>query len=337
VVKKTSSFLVGLFVTLGLALGTVLVIWVGASRYFEQGNRYATYFDESVQGLQKDSTVKYRGVDVGRVDRIRVAPDNYLVEVVMKIDLTEDIRKGMAAELKSAGITGIMFVELARIAPGEKVPTPKITFATEHPVIPSRISTMQRVFAQVEEVMEKMKAVDFEGVSDQFKATGKAAERLFDGPRTRVLVENLERTTRRIDETVSRVDNLLSGERLAKVVGAIEADVDAVGRLIAKLSKDIEDARIPDRSDEAKQVLAEARSLLADARRELKEMRLSETGQAAARISGEMEGEQQAMTPALRGAVDNLRRTSEELKGLLERLRAAPSDALFGEPPPRRQ
>jgi len=337
VAKKTSSFLVGLFVTLGLALGTVLVIWVGASRYFEPGNRYVTYFDESVQGLQKDSTVKYRGVDVGRVDRIRVAPDNYLVEVVMKIDLTEDIRKGMAAELKSAGITGIMFVELARVAPGEKVSTPKITFATEYPVIPSRISTMQRVFAQVEEVMEKMKAVDFEGVSDQFKATGKAAERFFDGPRTRALVENLERTTRRIDETVARVDNILSGERLAKVVDAIEADLDAVGRLAAKLSKEIEDARIPDRSAEAKQALAEAHALFADARRELKEMRLAESGQSAARISGEMEGELQAMTPALRGAVDNLRRTSEELKGLLERLRAAPSDALFGEPPPRRQ
>ena len=131
--KKTSSFLVGLFVTLGLVLGTVLIIWVGASRYFEPGNRYATYFDESVQGLQKDSTVKYRGVDVGRVERIRVAPDNHLVEVVMKIDLTEDIRKGMAAELKSAGITGIMFVELARISPGERVSTPKITFATEYP------------------------------------------------------------------------------------------------------------------------------------------------------------------------------------------------------------
>ena len=335
--KKTSSFLVGLFVTLGLVLGTVLIIWVGASRYFEPGNRYETYFDESVQGLQKDSTVKYRGVDVGRVERIRVAPDNHLVEVVMKIDLTEDIRKGMAAELKSAGITGIMFVELARVAPGEKVSTPKITFATEHPVIPSRISTMQRVFAQVEEVMEKMKTVDFEGVSDQFKATGKAAERFFDGPQTRALVENLERTTHRIDETVARVDNVLSGGRLEKVADAMEADLDAVGRFTAKLSKDIEDARIPDRSAEAKQLLVEARELLADARRELKEMRLSETGQAVARISGELEGEQQAMAPALRGAVDNLRRTSEELKGLLERLRAAPSEALFGEPPPRRQ
>ena len=336
--EKTSSFLIGLFVTLGLVLGTVLVIWVGASRYFEPGNRYATFFDESVQGLQKDSMVKYRGVDVGRVERIRVAPDNHLVEVVLKIDLTEDIRKGMAAELKSAGITGIMFVELARIAPGEKVSTPKLTFATEYPVIPSRVSTMQKVFAQVEEVMEKMKAVDFEGVSDQFKATGKAAERFFDGPRTRALVDNLEQTSRRIDETVARIDNILSGgARLAKVADAMEADLDAVGRLTAKLSKDIEDARIPDRSAEAKQVLDEALSLLADARRELREMRLSETGQAVARISGEMEGEQQAMTPAMRGAVDNLRRTSEELKGLLERLRAAPSDALFGEPPPRRQ
>lgn len=323
--------------TLGLVLGTVLIIWVGASRYFEPGNRYATYFDESVQGLQKDSTVKYRGVDVGRVERIRVAPDNHLVEVVMKIDLTEDIRKGMAAELKSAGITGIMFVELARVAPGEKISTPKITFATEYPVIPSRVSTMQRVFAQVEELMGKMKAVDFEGVSDQFKATGKAAEKLFDGPRTRALVENLERTSRRIDETVARVDNILSGGRLEKVTAAIEADLDAIGKLVVKLSKEIEDARIPDRSAEAKQVLDEARGLLSDARRELAEMRLAESGQAAARISGELEREQLAMTPALRGTVDNLRRTSEELKGLLERLRASPSEALFGEPPPRRQ
>ena len=104
-----------------------------------------------------------------------------------------------------------------------------------------------------------------------------------------------------------------------------------------KLSKEIEDARIPDRSAEAKQVLDEARGLLSDARRELAEMRLAESGQAAARISGELEREQLAMTPALRGTVDNLRRTSEELKGLLERLRASPSEALFGEPPPRRQ
>lgn len=323
--KKTSYFLVGLFVFLGLVLGTVLIIWVGASRYFEPGRRYVTFFDESVQGLQKDSIVKYRGVDVGRVEQIRVAPDNRLIEVVLKIDLTEDIRKDMTAELKTAGITGIVFIELTRIDPEEKVTSPKITFATEHPVIPSRTSTIQRIFARLEEVIQKVKDVDFAGVSDQAKAAGAAAEKFFDGPRTRTLLDNLERASRRVDETIARVDNVLSG------------DLEAAGRLIAKLEGDIEGARIPDRSAEAKEVLAEARALLADARRELHGMNLTETGQAAARIAGELEGQQQAMAPALRDTVENLRRTSEELKSLIEQLRAAPSEVIFGEPPPKRQ
>lgn len=322
---KTSYFLVGLFVFLGLVLGTVLIIWVGASRYFEPGRKYVTFFDESVQGLQKDSIVKYRGVDVGRVEQIRVAPDNRLIEVTMKIDLTEDIRKGMAAELKTAGITGIVFVELARIDPGEKVTSPKITFATEHPVIPSRTSTMQRIFAKIEEMVEKFKDVDFAGVSDQAKAAGVAAERFFDGPRTRTLLDNLERASRRVDETIARVDNVLT------------EDLEAVGRLTAKLERDLDGARIPDRSAEAKEVLAEARALLAEARRELQGMKLTETGQAAARFTEALEGQQQAMAPALRDTVENLRRTSEELKSLIEQLRAAPSEVIFGEPPPRRQ
>ena len=58
----------GRFVTLGIVIIVVAIIWVGATKYFEKGDRYVAYFDESVQGLQKDSIVKYRGVDVGRVD-----------------------------------------------------------------------------------------------------------------------------------------------------------------------------------------------------------------------------------------------------------------------------
>ena len=322
---KTSYFLVGLFVFLGLVLGTVLIIWVGASRYFEPGRKYVTFFDESVQGLQKDSIVKYRGVDVGRVEQIRVAPDNRLIEVVMKIELTEDIRKGMAAELKTAGITGIVFVELARIDPGEKVTSPKITFATEHPVIPSRTSTMARIFAKIEEVVEKLKDVDFSGVTDQAKAAGKAAEQFFDGPRTRNLVESLEQASRRIDETIARVDKVLM------------SDLEAAGRLIEKIERDLEGARVPERSTELKEVLSEARSLLAEARRELQGMKLAETGQSAARFVVELEGQQQAMAPAMQETVENLRRTSDELKALIERLRAAPSEVIFGQPPPRRQ
>ena len=91
---KTSKFLIGLFVMAGILLGVGIIVWIGASKYFQKGSTYVTFFDESVQGLQMDSSVKYRGVDVGRVERIRVAPDYKLVEVVMKVELEGDYDPG---------------------------------------------------------------------------------------------------------------------------------------------------------------------------------------------------------------------------------------------------
>ena len=109
---KTSKFMVGLFVSLGIIIIVVAIIWVGATKYFEKGNRYVTYFNESVQGLQKDSIVKYRGVEVGRVEQISVAPDNHLIAVVMKINLRDkNLPQTTIAQLKMAGITGMVFVE----------------------------------------------------------------------------------------------------------------------------------------------------------------------------------------------------------------------------------
>ena len=63
---KTSKFLIGLFVMGGVIIGAGIIVWIGASKYFQKGSTYVTFFDESVQGLQMDSSVKYRGVDVRR-------------------------------------------------------------------------------------------------------------------------------------------------------------------------------------------------------------------------------------------------------------------------------
>ena len=60
------NFSVGLFMTAGLGLATLAVIWLGMTSFLRKGELYVTYFDESVQGLNVDSPVKYRGVPVGR-------------------------------------------------------------------------------------------------------------------------------------------------------------------------------------------------------------------------------------------------------------------------------
>ena len=103
---KSSKFLIGLFVIVGLLLLAATIIWVGASRILMKGSLYAVYFDESVQGLKEDSAVKYRGVAIGRVKNIQVAKDGRLIRILLNLDEPLIDHDQMIAQIKSIGITG---------------------------------------------------------------------------------------------------------------------------------------------------------------------------------------------------------------------------------------
>jgi phospholipid/cholesterol/gamma-HCH transport system substrate-binding protein len=199
---RTSKFLIGIFVITGTVLAAVIIIWVGAADVFRKGSIYVTYFDESVQGLQADSIVKYRGVAVGKVKSIKVAPDDRLIEVVMKVDLSSDLQNHTEAQLRTTGITGIVFIELDQVRPGEKSSSPRINFQNSYPVIPSRRSEISRLLADTNEIMKSIKAVDFKGLSDQLKNTTLAVENFIDGKQTNSVMSNLESTTANIDKAM---------------------------------------------------------------------------------------------------------------------------------------
>ena len=135
--SRSSKFIIGLFVITGVMMCVVIIIWVGAADLFMKGSTYVTYFDESVQGLQADSAVKYRGVEIGKVQSIKVAPDYRLIEVAMKIDLSADLQYNATAQLRTLGITGIVFIELDRLKKDDRSTSPVINFKTVYPVIPS--------------------------------------------------------------------------------------------------------------------------------------------------------------------------------------------------------
>jgi phospholipid/cholesterol/gamma-HCH transport system substrate-binding protein len=215
---KTSKFMVGLFVTLGVVLIVVGIIWVGATKYFEKGKHYVTYFDESVQGLQKDSIVKYRGVEVGRVEQIGVAPDNRLISVVMKINLKEDLPHVAIAQLKAAGITGMVFVELDRQRDGEAAQSPKISFPAEYPVIPSKPSEIAKIVSGVNAVVEKFNQMDTQGMLDQFKATAAEIQIFFKGKDMQTILANVKGLTANLKDTSQRIDKIIAAGHLEDVM-----------------------------------------------------------------------------------------------------------------------
>ena len=189
---KSSKFLIGLFVISGTLLCAAIIIWVGAARILTKGSLYSVYFDESVQGLQADSAIKYRGVEIGKVQKIKVAPDNRLIEVVMKIDIESDLQEKTIATLKAAGITGIVFIELDQLKSGDLANSPKITFKSSYPVIPSRRSQISRFMADTDVIMQNVKDIDLKGISNQLKNTTKAIENFVDGKMDRVVNETME-------------------------------------------------------------------------------------------------------------------------------------------------
>lgn len=249
--KKTANFMLGLFVILGFFLAVAAIIYVGATSYFQKGKTYVVYFDESVQGLQNDSSVKYRGVDVGRVESIRVAPDNKLIGVVIKVNLRDLQPQNTVAQLKAAGITGVMFIELDRRKPGEQDLSPQINFPSEYPVIPSRPSEIQRILSKIDKVMNKIEQIDTKGISDQLILTGKSVENFFKGKEMKTILVNLKSTSANLNQITKKVDKSISRGELQGVLAESRKTLTDMRALVVKVQEQVQALRLPEIAREA--------------------------------------------------------------------------------------
>jgi phospholipid/cholesterol/gamma-HCH transport system substrate-binding protein len=110
---KVNYILVGSFVAFLGAAVLVGILWLGKTDYRGSYDRYEAYMRESVAGLSVDSTVKYRGVDVGRVKSITLRPDNP-EEVLLTLDIVRGtpVKTDTIAKLETQGLTGLATINL---------------------------------------------------------------------------------------------------------------------------------------------------------------------------------------------------------------------------------
>ncbi len=242
--RKTSKFMIGVFMTIGVLIGLVAIIWLGASSYFEKGKMYVTFFNESVQGLQADSAVKYRGVDVGRVIDIRVASDNQLIEVVMKINLKGHLERDYIAQLRAVGITGIVFVELDRKEPGQTYESPKIDFGAEYPIIASRPSQLKQIISGIEDVIQTIKQIDTKGISDQIKATTKEIGAFVHGEKVDETLSQINLAATHLNAATAKVDQALSEGRLENILAEVQKTLIKIQTLTADVQSEAKNTLI---------------------------------------------------------------------------------------------
>ncbi|MDO8703661.1 MAG: MlaD family protein [Sulfuricaulis sp.] len=147
--EKVNFVVVGAFV---LILSTALiggVLWLSSGKsYRKVYDVYQTYMKESVAGLNLNAPVRYRGVEVGRVQKIMLAPGNVeQVQLTLSIERGTPVKVDTVAVLQVQGLTGLASVELT--GGGRDSPALKAQADEKYPVIKTGPSLMTRLDSAV--------------------------------------------------------------------------------------------------------------------------------------------------------------------------------------------
>jgi phospholipid/cholesterol/gamma-HCH transport system substrate-binding protein len=111
--RDTNYVVVGAFVLLVIAMAVSFVFWYTDQKDKRTYQRYEIYFQGTVSGLTAGSPVRYLGVDVGKVVRIQLEPQQRKrVEVIVDIESAAPIDNRTLASLTLQGVTGLLFIDL---------------------------------------------------------------------------------------------------------------------------------------------------------------------------------------------------------------------------------
>lgn len=142
-----------------LVLGAALiagVLWLASGGAFQKKyDLYLAIMDESVSGLNMNAPVKYNGVEVGKVRGIQLdAANPDRVRLKFAIERGTPIKEDTVAVLKTQGLTGIAYVELA--GGTRESPLLVATGEEEYPVIRTKPSLSARLENVLTTVLAKL-------------------------------------------------------------------------------------------------------------------------------------------------------------------------------------
>lgn len=126
--KQTKlEFLVGIFVILGLAAVAYLTVKLGGGSMLGGDTYVLEARFTSVSGLNSGSSVLVAGVPVGKVESIRVEPEEYTAIVSFRVMSGLRLPADSMASIKTTGLIGDKFVALSPgadetyLAAGERI------------------------------------------------------------------------------------------------------------------------------------------------------------------------------------------------------------------------
>jgi ABC-type transporter Mla subunit MlaD len=343
---RANYFKLGLFVIGAIAAGVALLIVVGSGRYFQPKLTIESYFNESVQGLEIGSKLKYRGVAIGEVTRIGFTHNRYeldrpmgqrmhyvLVEAQIQPkllggraaagDLTQqdsarqEIERGLRVKLAPQGITGTSYLEINYVDPPP--PLLPVDWTPENTYIPSAPSTVAQLVNAASDIMERLQKLDVEGTLANLNTLLVTTNRRIDAVNAKAISDGTERVLAKVESTLDRLDAKKLSDEAVTLIAELRASN-------AELNKTLANPALQKLPDDAAAAIARVKAIVDDPNLPKTVAHLSRTLGRLERILGGGEAD-------LTTTVENLRQITDNLRDLTEDTKRYPANVIFGEPP----
>ena len=239
--KRLNPATVGAFVLGGLGLILVAIVAFGSGNLFRKTHEFVIYFGGGgINGLRVGALVKFKGVEIGEVKRIRLRLDQEMnrdnnkltaevrIPVIIEldqekivshggtsIDLSDPhtipnlIREGLRAQLGSDSfVTGLLYVALD-IEPNTPIQmvAPQGSPLQEIPAIPTTLEQAQAVAVRIFERLDK---VDFGAVFTQMTGMLDSIRQITTSPALREVVANSEKTRQQLGRALAGAQQTLN-------------------------------------------------------------------------------------------------------------------------------
>ena len=343
---KANYFKLGLFVIGAIVAGVLVLVVIGSGRWFQPKLTIETYFNESVQGLDIGSKLKYRGVAIGEVTRIGFTYNKYqldkpmveraryvLVEAQIEPrllggraaagDITNpqnakmEIERGLRMRLAPQGITGTSYLEIDYADPPPSIlPT---DWTPDNTYIPSAPSTFTALINSASEIMDRLHKLDLENTLANLNKLLVTTNARVDAVDTTAISKRVVSVLGKLEATLDRIDaKKLSDEGVALLSELRASNVE--------LKKTLSNPALQKLPDDAAAAIARVRAIIDDPSLPNSLARLSRTLGRIDRILGVGEAD-------LTITVDNLRQITDNLRDLTEDAKRYPANVFFGGPP----
>ena len=232
--NRSYALMTGVF-TIALVVAAVLAgLWLNRDR--TELVPYEIVTTQSIPGLNPEAAVRYRGLEVGRVDQIIFDPRvTGQILIRLSVDKNSPITTTTFASLGYQGVTGIAFIQLD----DDRTGSPRLAVRDDQPArIPLRPGLLDILEKRGLAILEKTEQITdslAKMVTDEnqqtivgaFDSIGKAADAYAAIPR------KLEPTIDRLPALTAKIDRSLSS--FDTTAASIQATADSYGQLATRL------------------------------------------------------------------------------------------------------